>query len=195
MLDVERILKKINDILYKSLTARNNEFESFHTNLTQELKTIKKELYDAYKLYTKYSFLRENFNELKRLFKRIRGIIGDQKIFGYGFYHFDEDKPLYVGVTENGVKRIKQHFQWYSSAFKNFPMYFLTIIKVWTSERLNSTNLKRFEDYLIKELNPYFNKKRSESYKKDELDIYLQAIKNEKQIQFNDFTKLLKKIS
>lgn len=195
MIDTEKILKEIENNFYLSLTEKTHQFEEFFTELTKKLELIKEKLNESYFLYIRFVIQTERKNKLDPVYERIDKKLESLQIFGYGFYHRAKARPLYIGVTVKGKTRINQHFQWYSSAFVYFPMYYLDEIKVWQSSSITSENIKRFEDYLMEKLNPYFNKKRSEQYRTDEIEIYEEALQNEISIPLSDFRDLFRRLS
>jgi len=189
MPDTEKLLK---EILYRSLTKGKNDFKKFYEEFNDK-DIIKKELDEANRLFKKFSLNKKNSEEFSEVFDTLKNLIGDTKIFAYGFYHNGDKTPLCIGCTGNSVTRLKQHFQWYSSAFIKFPMYFLDEIRVWRSDALTKQNIKRFEDFLLEKFTPYFNKKRSEKYLEEEIELY-QKVKY-KSISVSEHRELFKMFS
>jgi len=205
MTNKENLIKVLEKALYLSLTKGTDEFDNFYADF-KDNDEIDEELNEAYRIFQQKKHFQEIKKEFRDFFKKLkyemiqcmgsrRETLGNLKIFAYGFYNYDDDTPLYIGITKEGLTRVKHHFQFYSPTFLYFPMHYLDEIRIWCSKQLTEDNIERFEDYLIKTKKPYFNKKNSLPYLESEIPIYQDALSIEQKIPVSNYRDLFKKFS
>lgn len=155
----EKLIKEIESALYRSLTQKPDEFDNFCKKFDDKGKDyLKKELNEDKRLFMKFDPRIDRKDRFKKVLDGIDVKTRGKKFFVYGFYHNGDDRPLYIGQTKNGKIRLNQEFQMYTSAFRNFPMFFLDEIRIWSSGISTENEAILFESFLIEKLKPHFNK-------------------------------------
>ena len=185
-INIDEINIFLEEILFKALSEKKIKIiEEVKEIMEEIIRQLNKSVQHLSSVHDNYcepdGFRKKVYAEIKKVMPKVYAI---NRSYAYIFYYVDEDRdrPLYVGISESTAKeigkRLKDHFRGYSKFYNSIPKRFLSRIDIYTSAKITSDNLKQFELYLIKELNPLFNDSttielaKNEAFSKNEIILF-----------------------
>lgn len=194
LVNCEAVKEFIENYLFQALSKKDPSiFMTLIEVLNHKLDLLKYELQNAKFTFEMYHNSQDDENR-KEMYEEINRVMKDINAYTYTFYYNKEKNPLYIGESKSESetgKRIKDHFRGYSKFFNSIPKHYLERLEIYNSNQLDSTNVVKFEKYLIKKLEPIYNDPRTiksaknEYYSDEEIKLFENIIKENPKIKIN----------